>query len=72
MRVVRVSDAGVVRVMSDLIILGNIACERPSTRLGMKRLTLLAKRENVRRTPALWAMLPNYDKALDALGKRIK
>jgi hypothetical protein len=71
-RVVRVSDAGVVQVMSDLIILGNIACERPSTRLGMKRLTLLAKRENVRRTPALWAMLPNYDKALDALGKRIK
>lgn len=56
--------------MSDLIIFGGIACERPTTRLGMKHLILLAKRENVRRTPALWAMLPNYDKALEALGKR--
>lgn len=58
--------------MSDFIILNGIACTRPTTRLGMKHLTLMAKRENVRRTPALWAMLPNYDKALEALGKRIQ
>ena len=57
--------------MSDLIIMGNIACERPTTRLGKRHLKLMAMRENVRRTPSRWAMLPNYDKALDALGKRL-
>ena len=53
--------------MSDLVIMGNFATVKPETRQGAKLLNLMLRRENVRRSPALWGNSPDYQKAIDAL-----
>ena len=60
------------RVVTDLVIIGNIACAKPTTRQSKKLLNLMVRRENVRRTPSLWAGSPNYDKAIDAIKARMQ
>ena len=57
--------------MSDLIIIGNFATAKPAGRNGRKLINLMLRRENVRRTPALWGHSPDYQKAIDALKARI-
>ncbi len=57
--------------MSKLVIVGNFACARPETRQASKLLGLMLRRENVRRTPALWGNSPDYQRAIDALIARM-
>ena len=58
--------------MSALVIVGNIACSKPATRQGAKLLNLMARQENVRRTPALWGNAPDYGRAIETLKARMQ
>jgi hypothetical protein len=66
------NDVDGARVVTDLFIIGNIACAKPITRQSKKLLNLMVLRENVRRTPSLWPGSPNYDKAIDAMKARMQ
>lgn len=58
--------------MSELVIIGNIACTKPATRMQRKLIALQVKRENVRRTPSLWGKSPDYQKAIEAVRGRMQ
>ena len=66
------NDVDGARFVTGLVIIGNIACAKPLTRQSKKLLNLMVLRENVRRTPSLWAGSPNYDKAIDAMKARMQ
>jgi hypothetical protein len=54
-----------------MVIVGNIACTAPQTRLGDRLLDLMQRRENVRRTPSSWGRSPDYIRAIEALKVRM-
>lgn len=58
-------------VVAQMVVVGNIACTAPQSRLGERLLCLMHRRENIRRTPSLWGQSPNYERAINALKARI-